>query len=142
MAVVEPIKVAGLSAFSRSLRKIDSELPKALRIANNEAADIVVGYAVPRVPTGPKRGGHAKRSIKAKSTRTAVRVSAGGKRQPYYAWLDFGGRVGINRSIHRRFIKGGRYLYPGFTENREAVQQELTGALVAVAAEAGLEVAR
>lgn len=138
--MVEPIRITGLKEFTRNLKKMNSELPKAVRVANNSAADIVVGYAKPRVPFGPNRAGHASRSIKAKSTRTAVRVSAGGKKQPYYAWLDFGGKVGINRSIDRRFIKGGRYLYPGFTENRDQVQAELTAALIAVAKDAGIEV--
>lgn len=138
--MADPIRITGLREFTKNLKTMDSELPKAVRIANNAAADIVTAYAKPRVPFGPNRGGHAARSIKAKSTRTAVRVSGGGKKHPYYAWLDFGGKVGVNRSISRRFIKEGRYLYPGFTNNREQVQTELAAALVAIAEGAGIGV--
>src|SRR5689334_15341087 len=83
----EPIKITGLAEFNRALRRMSTDLPKALRQAQNEAAGIVVDWARPRVPV---RSGRAARSVRASSTRTAARVTGGGARVPYYPWLDFG----------------------------------------------------
>lgn len=137
--MAEAIKIDGLAAFSRNLRKLDSDLPKALRIALNEAANLVVDDAKPHVP---RRSGRAAGTIKAKSTRTAVRVSAGGRRAPYYPWLDFGGKVGRNKSVGRAFFTDGRYLYPSYFAKRDSgeLQQVLTRALLDVAASAGVVV--
>jgi hypothetical protein len=41
-------------------------------------------------------------------------IIAGGPRVPYYAFVDFGGRVGRKKSVLRRFIRGGRYIYPAY----------------------------
>ena len=137
--MADAIKVDGLAQFSRNLKKLDADLPKALRIALNEAADVVVGDAKSRVP---RRTGRAQASIKAQSTRTAVRVKAGGARVPYFAWLDFGGRVGRKRSVKRAFLKEGRYLYAAYFDKRDSgeLQTVLTKALLDVVRQAGLEV--
>ncbi|MEU7817058.1 hypothetical protein [Pseudonocardia sp. NPDC049154] len=135
-----PIRVEGLREFNRNLRRMDKDLPKGLRLAGNEAAKIVVDEAKPRVPIGPGRGGHAASSIKAASTRTAARVSAGGKRFPYYPWLDFGGRVGPNKSVRRPFLKKGRYIWAAFDDRRDDVEQVLNTELVNVARSAGIGV--
>lgn len=137
--MAEPIKIEGLAEFNRSLRKLDSDLPKALRLAMNQAADVVIGYAKPRVP---RRSGRAVGSIRAASTRTAVRVAAGGRKAPYYPWLDFGGRIGKRKSVRRAFLKEGRYLYAGYFKARDSgqLQDVMTNALVDVARQAGLEV--
>ena len=137
MATVDPIKITGLAEFNRNLRKLDSNLPKALRLAQNEAAQIVVDWAQPKVP---RRSGKAARSVKAKSTRTAARVEGGGKRVPWYPWLDFGGRVGPKRSVKRPFDKSGRYIFPGYQHNKDQVHDVLVDALINVAREAGVDV--
>lgn len=140
MALIQPIKVEGLRELNNGLRRMDKDLPKGLRLAGNAAANIVVDEAKPRVPVGPGAGGHAKSSIKAASTRTAARVSAGGKRFPYYPWLDFGGSVGRNKSVKRPFLKSGRYIWKAFDDKRAEVQQTLQDELVKVAESAGLDV--
>lgn len=140
MAAVESITITGLKEFGRQLKALDKDLPKGLRVAGNEAAALVVSAAKPTIPSGPERSGHAVSSVKARSTRTAVRVSAGGNRFPYYAWLDFGGRGGRNKKVVRPFFKSGRYLYPAFVGRRDEVQQRLVAALLQVARDAGLEV--
>lgn len=137
--LIDPISVDGLAAFSRNLKKLDSDLPKALRIALNEAAQVVVDYAAPRIP---RRTGRAAASLKAKSTRTKVRVGAGGRRAPYFPWLDYGGRVGRKHATARPFIKEGRYVYKGYFAKRDSgeFQDVLTKALLGVAAQAGVVV--
>lgn len=136
--MAEAVRVTGLAEFSRNLRKLDAELPKTLRIALNEAADLVVTTAQPQIP---KRTGRAQRSLHARSTRTAVRVSAGGNQAPYYPWLDFGGRVGPGRSIERPFRKEGRYLYAAYFAKRDSGEfaDVLQRALQRVVAQSGLE---
>lgn len=137
--VIEPVRIEGLREFLRDLRKIDRELPKAARKAGNEAAQLIVNDARPRVPIGPGRGGHAKDSIRVASTQSAVRIRAGGKKSPYYGWLDFGGRVGINRSVSRPFIKQGRYIWAAFADRRADVESALVDSLAEVAEAAGME---
>jgi hypothetical protein len=132
------IEVRGLREFRTKLRALDRKLPRGLRVAGNQAADIVVRHAKPKVPIGPGNKGHAMSSIRASSTQSAARVSGGGKRFPYYPWLDFGGRVGRNRSVHRPFIQKGRYIWAAFADNRVQVRDELDDALRHVAREAGL----
>lgn len=137
--MADPIKIDGLAAFSRNLRKLNSDLPKALRVALNEAANLIVNDAQPRIP---HRSGRAAASLKARSTRTVVRVTAGGKRAPYYPWLDFGGRVGRRHSIRRPVLKEGRYLYRSYFDKRDSGEFHavLTRALLDVAAQAGVVV--
>lgn len=135
--MAEPIKIEGLSKFTRELKALDAAVPKMQRVALNQAVEIVLGYARPRVP---KRSGRAAASLKARSTATSVRVAAGGSRAPYYPWLDFGGRVGRNKSVRRPFIGDGRYIYPALEAKRAEFVAAMQEALVGAAESAGLEV--
>lgn len=135
--MTRPIRVDGLAEFNASLRKLGADLPKALRVALNRAADVVVGYAVPRIP---RRTGKAAASLRPSSTRTAVRVTGGSSVAPYFPWLDFGGSVGPRRSVHRTFLKEGRYLYRAYYDRHAEFEKALRTALVDVARQAGLEV--
>lgn len=135
--MIEPIRVDGLDQFVRNLRTLDADAPKALRKAQNGAANIVVEWARPRVP---RRSGRAARSIRAASTGKATRVREGGARVPYMPWLDFGGKVGPVRSVSRPFKKQGRYVWAGLAANRDQVERVLAAALVDAARSAGIEV--
>jgi hypothetical protein len=143
--VRDPITVEGLAQFSRNLKKIDNDLPKALRVALNQGSGLVVDFAHRNMPA---RSGRARRSVKAISTRTEARVKGGGTRAPYYPWLDFGGRVGRGRtgkgtgSVHRRFVRDGRYIYGGYYKVKGSGELErvLTKALLDVVESAGIEV--
>lgn len=131
------VAVSGLKEFSKALRKIDSELPKGLRLAMNDAANLVIDYAKPKIP---RRSGRAAGTLKAKSTRTAARIGMGGSRAPYTPWLDFGGKVGRNRSVVRPFLKDGRYVYAGLAAQRPKINDVMERALRDLARQAGLEV--
>lgn len=133
------IGVEGLAEFNRGLRKLDADAPKQLRIALNGAADLLVNKTVPQIP---RRTGAAAKSLKAKSTRTSARVSVGGRRAPWYPWLDFGGRTGPKKSVERPFYSEGRYLYPTLRRVRPDIERALESGLVAVARGAGLDVDR
>lgn len=133
----DPVRIEGLREFVRGIKTMDRELPKALRMAFNDAADIVVSDARPRVAS---RSGRAKGTVKARSTQTSARVVGGGSRAPYYPWLDFGGRVGRRRSVKRPFLSEGRYIYRSFYDNRSRFQDVMVNGIIQVARSAGIEV--
>jgi uncharacterized membrane protein len=131
------IHVAGLVELNRALRKVDTELPKRVRLALNEAADDVAAGARSLVP---RRSGRAAATYRARSTRTAVRVAMGSARAPYVSWLDFGGRTGKGGSVRRPFYKQGRYLFPALRKQRPQFEDRLLTAVMGVARDAGFEV--
>lgn len=131
------VDVKGLKEFNRSLKSLDADLPKATRIALNGCSDFLIAKTLPLIP---RRTGRAAKSLKAKSTRTSVRIGVGGKQAPYYPWLDFGGAVGKGRSVRRPFHTEGRYLYPTLRRNRDEFTKIMQGAILDVARGAGLDV--
>lgn len=137
MGTIEPIKVAGLREFQRALKMMDGESQKKLRVVLNEAATTVARGAGRRVP---RRTGRAGASVRAMSSQREARVMGGSNKVPYYPWLDFGGRVGRDRSVSRPFVQGGRYMYPTFSANRDSIYKALQKSLSDLAREAGLAV--
>lgn len=135
--MAEIVKIEGLSRFIRSVKKMDADLAKTNRKAMNDAVEIVLGYARPRIP---RRTGRAAGSLKAQSTQTSARVAAGGNKAPWYPWLDFGGRVGRGKATRRPFIGEGRYLYPSLAAKRRDFEEAMSKALTDTARAAGLEV--
>jgi hypothetical protein len=133
----ERVAVSGLKEFRKGLKELDSSLPKGLRVAMNESSTFLIDKTRPDIP---RRSGRAADSLKARSSQSAVRIAVGGRRAPYYPWLDFGGATGRNKSAKRPFLTDGRYLYPKLREHRETFQQILQNALIGVARDAGLEV--
>lgn len=130
------IEVGGLAKLSRGLKAVDADAPKELRIALNAAAQMLVDEAKPEVPSV---SGAARRSMVAKSTRTSARVGVGGKKAPYWPWLDFGGQGRIKgRPAAREFIREGRYIYPTLRRIRPQIEQQLQESISAVIARAGL----
>lgn len=136
MIPTDPIKIDGLAKLNRSLRKLSKDAPKQLRLVGNEAAEIIVDDAKPDVPT---LSGRAAKTVKAASTRTAAQVKAGGVRAAYYPWLDFGGRVGVNRSVRRTFIKGGRYIFPAYSDNKDVIGERLEQGMTELIRDSGLD---
>lgn len=134
---IQPIKIEGLRQLQASLKALDGESQKQIRVALNEASEIVVKVARPRIPTVT---GAAARSLKLSSSQREARITTGGRGAPYYPWLDYGGRVGRNRSVNRRFEKGGRYLYPAYHSQQANIAKLLKKRLEAIAEGAGLEV--
>jgi hypothetical protein len=131
------IRIEGLAEFNRALGRIDKDAAKRLRLAGNEAAELLISKVRPEIPA---KTGKARGSLRARSTRTAARVAVGGKTAPYYPWLDFGGRTGIDRSVERPFYKEGRYLYPTLRRIGSDIAKVLDDGIVAVARDVGLEV--
>lgn len=137
MAGKPPITVQGLRPMIAALKEIDDGAPKEMRLALNGVANLLVDKTRPKFPY---LTGKARNSVKASSTRTAARVRTGGPKAPHAPWLDFGGKVGIRKTVERPFIKSGRYLYPTLEEIQPQIQDALEKAIVKVATDAGLEV--
>lgn len=135
--MADAIRITGLNEFVRSLKQLDNELPKVLRVAFNKSAETIVTEARAGVPT---KSGGAKASVKARSTQREVRIVGGSKKVPYYPWLDFGGRVGPRKSIRRPFVKDGRYIYASYFKHRDELAGLLEMALIDAARAAGVEV--
>lgn len=130
------IDVAGLREFQRSLRQMDADLPKQIRVVLNASGEIVIKYARPKIPS---KSGAARASMKLRSSQREARLAAGGRRAPYYPWLDFGGAVGPNDSVTRPFITIGRYVYPTLKDHNAEIQDAMAEGLQRLATGAGLE---
>lgn len=131
------IEISGIKEFQRALRKMDADLPKQLRIALNQASQLVIDKARPGIP---RRTGAAANSLKVRSSQREARIAAGGRKAPYYPWLDFGGKVGRGKSVERAFFKEGRYIYPALRKNREEITRVMMTAITDLAQGAGLDV--
>lgn len=132
------IKVEGLREFQASLKAMDAALPKQLRLGLNGVADIVIGYARPRIPT---KSGAAAGSLKARSTQRSAGIAAGGRRAAYFPWLDFGGQGRTKgRPPARPFLRGGRYIYPALEARHAEIIDAMGKVLTTIAHDAGLDV--
>lgn len=131
------IEVQGIKEFQRSVKKMDADLGKQVRVVLNGAGAIVVRHAKPKIP---KRSGAAADSLRLRSSQREARIAAGGRKARYYPWLDFGGRTGPNRSVRRQFITEGRYIYPTVREHNAEIQEAMSAGLVELATSAGLDV--
>lgn len=130
------IKVTGIVDLQRALRELDKDLPKELAAGLGEAAEIVLDAARPLVP---RRTGKAAGSMKVKKQQRGAALAVGGTAAPYFPWLDFGGKVGRNRSVTRPFISGGRYIYPTLKAKDEQVKAKVDEVLERMAKAAGFD---
>lgn len=134
--ITAKVEITGLKEFNKGLRAMDTGLPKATRLALNDAVAIVIGFARSRIP---RRTGRAAASLTARSTRTSARVAAGGRKAPYYPWLDFGGKT-PGHHASRPYYREGRYLYPALRIKRDEFTAAMERGILAVAQDAGIEV--
>lgn len=139
MAGDEPIRIRGLAELRRSLKAVEDGSPKMVRVALNEAAEIVVEHTLPWIP---RRTGRLQRSLKKRSTQTSARVALGGSRAPYAPWMDFGGkRVGRGGGVaERRFIGSGRFAWRTLGIRRDKIAEALDKSLTGLVERSGLAV--
>lgn len=135
----QTIRIEGLVELQKALRKADSDLPKRLRLANKAGAEVVAAEARQRVNQVAKNPtGRTERSIAARAEQRGASVKGGGARVPSYAWFDFGGRVGRNKSVVRPFIKGGRIIYPALAAKGSEAVDKYDNEIDALLRDAGL----
>lgn len=133
--MADAIRITGLNEFVTALKRLDSEAPKVLRVAFNDAGGTILREARAGVPT---KTGAAKASVKARSTPKSFRIVGGSKRVPYYPWLDFGGTTPIGGT--RQFRAEGRYIYASYFKHRDELAGLLEVALIDAARSVGVEV--
>lgn len=132
------VGIDGLNEFVRNLKTLDAELPKALRLSLNEISKIIVDTAAGNVPS---RTGRTRKSVKARSTAKAARLSGGSKGVPWYGWLDFGGEGRVKGRPGKRPVKKeGRYLYAAYYKHRDEIPELMAAALVEIAHKSGVEI--
>lgn len=128
------VHVRGLKEYKNALRQIDKSLGTELRKGLNEVAQVVVDAARPKVPY---LTGRAQESMKAGSSQNAAQIKVGGTAAPHYMWLEFGGRVGRNKSVVRPFIKEGRYVYPTAAQKHAELVDKLEDVIGVLTRKAG-----
>ena len=100
------VKARGLDGFRHDLEVAEDRLVEGVRSLMSELADEVTDDARRRARSGKLTGASMN------SIRSAGPVVRAGDGVPWYGFADFGGKVGKKRSISRRYIKGGRWLFP------------------------------
>lgn len=129
------IKVTGASEIAAALRIIADSLPNTLNTDIKEAVD----YVLPKIRAKvPRLTGRASKSLH----RRENMLIGGGSEAPYYGWLDFGGRVGIRKSVVRSRPTNGRYIYPVITSERDGILEQTTKRILAQYEKRGLKVVR
>lgn len=128
------VRISGIKEFNKAAKQVNDQLPKKMRIAFNEAAELVAGEARSHVPS---RSGKARASYRTRSTQRAARIAIGGPKAQYVPWLDFGGRAG---NVSRPFYKAGRYLFPALERKKPEFMDLIQERVVQTIKDAGLEV--
>lgn len=111
------------AALLRSRDAAGPEMEKAV----STVSQAVLAGARSRVPRGPS--GAARASLRIIGAQDTETVTGGGQKAPYYGWLDFGGRVGRNKSVLRPYRKQGRYLLPALMDAQALIEASLDEAV-------------
>lgn len=113
------IRVEGLAELQRELRKIDSKLPRELRVANKDAAEVVARAARARAVAQGSTAAKTAPSIKAAAEQRRSKVTLGGARYPFAWGAEFGGQ-GRPTTMQFRPHRGrdGYFLYPAIRSTR------------------------
>lgn len=122
------VRARGLDGFQHELTVAEDKFVDGVRDLMSHLADDSADDARGRARAGKKTG------TSMNSIRAMGPVVRAGDDVPWYGFADFGGRVGKNRSIIRRYIKGGRWLFPavrdvGVVKRSEAMVDDATKGL-------------
>lgn len=143
------VQVTNLRQFSGALKRVDRELQAALKADLKALAEPIAAEARNKVP---RRSGRAAGSIRAGATTRGAVIRAGGKRAPYYHWLDFGGSTGRGHrpgakwsgSIIREWmgkpVGEGCYVYPAIRKFMPETKAAMGKAIARAGRAAGFEV--
>ncbi len=104
------VKARGLDGWNKDLEVAQDRLVAGVRDLCSDLARESASDARHRASSG-KLTGAAMDSIKAFGP--VVRAGDGIE---HYGFADFGGTAGVKRSIKRRYIKGGRWLFPAISD--------------------------
>lgn len=131
------VEFRGLRELSAAFKAVDADLPKAFRVRLLGVAAMVAGRVQSKVP---RLTGRAAASYKPRASTRGAGIAFGGSAAPYVPWLEFGGRVGVGKSIERELVIGGRYLYPTLADSKADIAKAVEDAVEAASRDAGFEV--
>lgn len=137
MPTIDPIRMKGLEAFRTGLRTMDADTAGMVADVTRRAGELVVADARRRVPV---LTGKARASVDLTPKGTAVNISGGGPRVPYFPWLDYGGRVGRKRSVKRPYRPDGRIIYPALSAQKDEVLRAMEKGLAELVKSGNLKV--
>lgn len=123
------IRVEGDQELAARLKRANRAVPDQVRKIGLDIADMIAAFAKRKIPLGPARNGHVKSSLEGKIRRGLPVVDGGGPGWPYFGWLEFGGRVGIHRSVFREKHPDGRYIVPTVVERRAEIERQMEDGL-------------
>lgn len=130
------VEVRGIKELSGAFKRMDAELPRILKAKFLGVAENVAGGIRERVP---RVSGRAASSVKARGSARGASIAFGGSKAEYFPWLNFGGRVGRNRSIVRDRVTPDRYVYTEIIAKKEETEAAVDDAIKVVARSAGFE---
>lgn len=130
-------KVTGADEVAEAARRFAAGLDGHLRTQFQDRARMIARDAQGAVP---RRTGAARASVDVQTIEGAVAIVAGGRRAPYFPWLEFGGRVGRNDSVNRPFVRDGRYLGRAIDAQLSDIEAAAARAVVDAGRDAGFEV--
>lgn len=111
------VQVRGLSELQRALRDVDVALPRELRVANKEAAELVADAARARAEG---LGGVAEKtapSIRALGEQRRAKIALGGARYPFALGANFGAYHDRPRNTAHGRLEGWNQ-FPSWAGNR------------------------
>jgi hypothetical protein len=139
------VRVTGLRELSGAFRKLDAEVSTGVKTGFRSIAEGVAGTARHKAPS---QSGRARASIKTRATTRGAGIAFGGSAAPYMPFLDFGGSVGRGHrpgdywsgAVQRRWISGGRYVYPAIVESKDDTEQAIDKLITSASKAAGFDV--
>lgn len=137
--MADAITVVGLKEFGSDVAELDVDLPKTVRAALVDTAELVAADASSAFPV---MRGRAAASVSSKTVGNMAAVAMGGSRAPHAFWLNHGGAVGRNNSIKRAYTQKGRYVVPAYERlsSSGAIDDVMGSVLTDSARRAGIEV--
>lgn len=120
----------GNEELARAFRAAARALPRETHQIAEDAAEALVLWTRAKIPLGPARNGHVKYTLRATTKGPVIEVAGGDAAHPYFGWLEFGGRVGIDNSVYRERIREGRYIYPTLARRKGDIENLMMDGVV------------
>lgn len=120
------VDVDGLPEVAAALSALQAAADRHLDEIGTESAERVATLTRTFIPLGPGAGGHLRASVGVdRAVGMRATVSHGGPRFSYGPWLEFGGNVGRHHSVHRTWIRGGRYLFRALSMIKPGIEPRM-----------------
>ena len=117
------VEIDGVAQVDAALVALAQACDRQLDEEIDDTADTVASRTRAAMPLGPTAHGHLRGSVGVERTAgLRATVAHGGPRFPYSAWLEFGGNVGRHNSVHRTWIRGGRYLFRALSSVKPGIE--------------------